>query len=332
MWRHVSSAFAAVTALSAAIIASLPASLQAAQVESVWNGGAGNWGQGSNWDGAISPNNGVNGNTYLVYIDRGNAATSSVTLDISPTIDGLELDSADTLNIINSRALTILSVGGFLNNGQLTFNSSSDPTTLHFSGEQTITGNGQVNFVSGGDNRITTNNTVLTNGAGHTIRGGGRLLNNSGGLINLGTILLDQPGGMTVDPNGLGFVNSGTMRASGTGIFAFSAGTFTNNTTIEILTGSTLTLSGGVSIIGGTLTTAGTGQIINTSGTNTFDGVTLNGTLNQNNATAITVLNGLTNNGSFNINPASDTTTLHFQWRPNDWWQRPDCVLRGWDQ
>ena len=51
-----------------------------------------------------------------------------------------------------------------------------------------------------------TDNTVMIQEAGHTIRGQGRLLNNTGGMINRGSIVGDT-GSLEVHANGLGFHN-----------------------------------------------------------------------------------------------------------------------------
>jgi hypothetical protein len=75
---------------------------------------------------------------------------------------------------------------GLLNAGSFKLNSDGANTTLHFQGAQTAAGRGAIVESNHDTNRITTNNTVFTNGNGfgHTIRGARQPLANTGGLIN----------------------------------------------------------------------------------------------------------------------------------------------------
>ena len=118
-------------------------------------------------------------------------------------------------------------------------------------------------------------------------------------LTNQGTILANQPNGLTIDPNAGGVTNSGTMKATAGAGLTLTGGSFTNTNLIQadaaagaantvILTSSaTLTNTGGTlaalngssvdlrgtSIVGGTLSTSGTGTIHNTQGA-TLSGLT----------------------------------------------------------
>ncbi|MCP3991956.1 MAG: hypothetical protein GY724_22985, partial [Actinomycetia bacterium] len=111
------------------------------------------------------------------------------------------------------------------------------------------------------------------------------------------------------------FQNDGTMEAAGTGGLAFSGGTFVNNTSIDVLTGSKLDLNNGTTLQGGTLMTAGSG-VINVNGTTAsdvvLDGITNQGSVAQFNSKEATVVNGLTNDGTWQIFSAGSTTGLEF--------------------
>ena len=205
--------------------------------------------------------------------------------------------------------------GGLTNNGTWNMNSTGSLTDLTFAGDIALGGSGEVAMSNNSKNRFLTNNMTLTQAATHTIRGGGQLLVNTGGMVNQGTIIADQATAITIDPNGLGFTNQGTMQATGAGGFVFNGGTFTNtDQTIEVLTGSKLDLTGGVTIVGGTLSTTGTG-VINVKGSSTdleLNDVTIASTVNQGDGFDAEINVGLTNNGTWNMNSTGGNTDLTF--------------------
>src|SRR5262245_54901646 len=89
-----------------------------AQTTVSWVGGNRSWSNLLNWSPPTIPTN-VAGTTYSVLIDNANAANSSVSLDISATIDSLTIDSADSLTLNNNVSLTIVNSGagtGTINN------------------------------------------------------------------------------------------------------------------------------------------------------------------------------------------------------------------------
>ncbi len=235
----------------------------AALVNVTWISGSGNWSTAGNWNPGQVPNNG--GDAYIVRIDNDGGTNSVVTLNTIVTVDQLTVDANDILNFNNGQDMTI-AVSGITNNGAINLNSTGGSTDLTFAGDITLGGSGEVVMGNQDDNRILTNNTTLTQDVNHTIQGAGQLLADTGGMVNLGTIIADQATAITIDPNALGFTNQGTMQATGGGGFVFNVGTFTNTgETIEVLTGSKLDLNGGVTVVGGTLSTTGTG-VINVKG------------------------------------------------------------------
>jgi len=184
----------------------------AANVNATWNGGAGNWNSAGNWSGGVVPNNG-GGNTFSVFIDGSNPANSVVTLNLNPTITNLTIDANDQLIQSNNQDLAIAG-GALTNNGTWLLNSTGNLTNLICSGGATLSGSGSIVMSDSINNRILPNdNTVCTHAKGHTIRGAGQLLVNTGGMQNAGTIIADQSNSLVVDPNALNFENTGALGA-----------------------------------------------------------------------------------------------------------------------
>jgi len=206
-------------------------------------------------------------------------------------------------------------VHGVTNDATWNLNSSLSSTDVTFSGDTALGGTGQIVMSDSAYNRLLSNGSTLTHVAGHTIRGAGQLLANSGGMINQGTIIAEGANEMRIDPSGLGFTNQGTMTAAGAGGFDFQSGTFTNTgRTIHVQPGSKLDLNGGVTLIGGTVQNSGSGRVnILGSGTNlTLDAVTLQGTVNQANSYDARVINGVTNDAVWNLNSSLSSTDVTF--------------------
>ena len=98
------------------------------QTTSTWNGGNGNWSTAADWTPNVAPNGNVN-----VLIDGGNAAASTVTLDINSSVNNLTINSDDGLSLNNGTALTVN--GSAINNaGGLSLNSSGSNTDLIIGG------------------------------------------------------------------------------------------------------------------------------------------------------------------------------------------------------
>ena len=76
-----------------------------------WNGGVGSWNVAANWTPNVVPCNSAT-DTYSVLIDGSEVgAASEVNLDISCSVNGVTIDASETLNILNSRSLTVASGG-----------------------------------------------------------------------------------------------------------------------------------------------------------------------------------------------------------------------------
>ena len=209
-----------------------------------WNGGTGNWSNISNWDIGAVPNNGVY--QYTVLIDNGDAANSIVSLDQNTTISILNIQASDTLNLLTSNEMRVLSyinnsgtgnqadgstlnIAGYLDNSNnWNLNSSgniSSQVNFLYSGSVEFRGTSQLNLSDALYNNILGNTSsgtdnILTNTINHTIRGAGDLGTFNDEINNAGLILADKttnPLDVTFGWVNSGCNNSGAIRSTDTG-------------------------------------------------------------------------------------------------------------------
>ncbi len=274
----------------------------AAVVEATWDGGAGSllWSGANNWSPDGVPNNGIPTNTYYnVTIGRG----FTVNLDANRSIDSLTLSSGlgeqQTLNIENSRTLTIVrgdasrpNSGVITLHGVLSLNSSGSGTYLFLNGNVDVTGSGVLQLGNNINNAITgVSGSRLTNNL-TTIQGAGQIGGNVIAITNNANsyIFADFSGSsLILDPNAAGIINQGTLAARNGGNLALSGngGGGLNNTggTISALDSSTVSIQSAMQVTGGTLSTTGTG-VINVQQSSVLNGVTSTGMLRVPNAQA----------------------------------------------
>ena len=156
--------------------------------------------------------------------------------------------------------------GAINNTGTIEINATTGLTDLRIEDVVTLSGGGSV-LLGGANARIL---DETGDALGHlvnvdnTIHGQGRIgidrtqiTNQSGGTIDA-----DVSGvALHVDPNASGFLNQGTLQASGGGVLSLEDGTFTNTgATIQALDASVIQLDN-ATIIGGTLATSGSGYV-----------------------------------------------------------------------
>ena len=239
-------------------------------------------------------------NTGTLDIANGVAANIQSSTLSSMTING---------DVVQANNLTNTITNGLTLNGTWSLNSTGNLTSLLFSGAQTVSGTGTIVMGDAVNNRLINNNTVTTIGSGITVRGAGRLLDNSGGLVNQGTIVAEGGNALVIDPNGLGFVQNGVLRAAGPGGLQLINGTFDLNNPLDVMAGSALFVSGAI-LNAGTLDIAnGVAANIQSS---TLNGMTINGDVAQGNNLTNTILNGLTVNGTWSLNSGGNLTSLLF--------------------
>lgn len=252
----------------------------------------------------------VTGGT-LTSINSGKirALSNSTLSDITLTAgSNLELGNANRLNlsgtIANAGTIQLLAVGNY-----------TDLVTA--SGGATLSGGGTITLSNSANNRIygATSTTTLIN-ENNTISGAGQLGVNILQLDNRSTISASYSGAtLEIDPSGSGVINTGTLQAINGGILRLDSGTFTNTGgMIHAATGSRVDLAS-AAIVGGSLSTAGTGVIRTVNAGNTLGGVltlTLDSQLALNNATNLTLLSSgtFTNLGTITLNGAANFTDL----------------------
>ncbi|WP_309400059.1 MBG domain-containing protein [Cerasicoccus maritimus] len=291
---------------------SLWASNAAYATDATWVGGTSNWNTQGNWFDFVIPNS----SAFDVYIDGGAAGNSAVTFNLgSTTLNSLNISSGDSLNITNNRTLTLAGanpVVAFQNNGLLSLSSVGNTTQLYFPNASTISGSGSISMGNSGANYLTSSN-VITNGPGHTIYGAGNLLNNSGGMINQGSVIATRTSALSIDPSASGFVNQGVLSATGSGGMNLYAATYTNTGhVISVGDGSRIRLYNSTVIDGGELQTTGSGDFF-TSGNPSFtSGIRLNGVLNVSNNHGVYLYGGFVNDGTVNLSSVGNTTFLSF--------------------
>ena len=128
--------------------------------------------------------------------------------------------------------------GSIVNNGQLNLASTGNATYFRtLGGNATVSGSGTWNFSNTTANLIdaTSLGESLTI-VGNTLRGSVSLGANNLIVINRGTIIADQSGGILIDPPAAtGFVNDtgGTLAAEAAGSITIAAGPFTNAGTLR---------------------------------------------------------------------------------------------------
>ena len=225
----------------------------AAQTTAIWKGGAGTYTSTSNWDIGILPNNDST-TTYHLIVDQNPGTFSSVSLNTSPTIDSLTIDSGDTFVIENARILRVVGTA-VTNAGTLAVRSAGSVTILRLDNSITLSGGGKLSLLAENLAELLSAaaNASLTN-QDNIIRGQGRLGLNSMQIVNQFTIQADSPGRiLDIDPNANGLFNSGLLVATNRGILQCSNGEYNNVAgVICAMNDSEIRLSN-ASVLGGTL-------------------------------------------------------------------------------
>ncbi len=113
------------------------------------------------------------------------------------------------------------------------------------------------------------------------------------------------------------FLNNGILRASNGAVLLLTGsggGTFTNNNLIEALDGSEVQLTAGASIIGGTLSTTGTGVFRANGSQNVFlTSLTNSGTLLANDNSDLGLAGSIINSGSITVTSLGSATDIEIQ-------------------
>jgi len=275
--------------LRAAVAAAIAAtSISTAHAASwVWLGGDGDWNNALSWSLPGFPN----GFGELVTIDGGNVLASNVSLNVNATVAGLTISTGDSLSILSARQLVL--GGPFSNDGTLRLVSTGSFTDLVFTSNVSVSGTGSILLSSQTNNRIlgSTGTERFTLGAGQVLRGAGQLGVNQLKITNLGTIVADQPGGLTIAPTNAvdGFLNAGGV--------------------IEVKSGGQVNFYNGP-VTGGTLRGESTAALIGGNGSGVLKDVAFEGAMTLRNANVMALSGSIANTGALHIESTGSFTDL----------------------
>ena len=287
----------------------LIASASYGQATQINGAASGNWSNTASWSPATVPNNG-GGNTYDVTLLSSPAV--NITLDISPTIDTLTLDSG---SVLSTDASTTLTTTGVTNGGTIEFNNGN---TLTVNGSMTTSNyldldKGSKLVVTG---NLTNSGQMYTNiqndvTAANTITVDGTFTNNLGATAHIGYF------GDTSD-----VMNVGTL--SNSGFLEVDTGATLNltnqaNGVTDVVSGSELDVYGtlkagsanGLAKLGsveGSLYIANGQTFTDTPGSGTL---TNSGTLDLELDSNVTVSGNLTNSGALYTNVRNQEVSGH---------------------
>lgn len=206
------------------------------------------------------------------------------------------------------------------NDGTITINANAgtNSSNLFVTGNLALSGTGVLRMTTSGqlnDAELETSaGMILTQQAGHSIRGAGTIL---GDLINYGTIMADEAAHvllLNTNPK----ANHGTMGAAAGSYLDVSGITLTQGPGGQLLADEgTVELMTGATVVGGTLASNGAGRVSMVSGTTTLADVHNTGTF--------TILPGTvnlrgsltTNDGTITLNPAGSSSNVFLTFTEN---------------
>jgi fibronectin-binding autotransporter adhesin len=234
----------------------------------------------------------------VVQSDSGGTDLNGVTITAGSTYSAGSGSTTELDNTITNKGTLAIAAGGA-------------NTAVNMSGGVTLTGGGAITLSNSafGTAFLRANSATAVTNVNNTIEGAGEL-GDSGSLVLNNEATIDaNVSGQTLDVNAGngGVTNTGTMEATGGG-FLTLRNTITNtNGLIKSGAGSTVNVVG--TIIGGTLTTTGSGLMQSDSGGTDLDGVTISSgsTYTAGPGTDTELDNTITNKGTFAISAAGQT-------------------------
>lgn len=239
-------------------------------------------------------------------VDGGVVRVASTTLT--------DVETQGSVAVQSGRAMTVRG-NGMTNNGTILVNETrgSSGTYVQFEVDGSLGGTGTIvlNSTSNVETAVLRNvgaGTRIQHGAGHTVRGTGRI---AGSLVNNGTLNADVTNGeMAIDAS---ITNNSLITATNGGIAQI------NNTTVTQNGSGALRANGGVvqlassAIVGG-LMEATNGGIVRATGGSSLNGVTVNGPWALANGSSITIgAAGIVNNGVLTVNETSGNSGTYVQ-------------------
>jgi hypothetical protein len=313
-WRHRTMR-QTLAAIAIAIATTMMATTAEAG-DSTWKGGTGSWIVDANWsDGA------PNSSSTNAIINGSPPGNSAVGLDRVRAVGTLNIAPGQSLNLFDGARLDIS--GNALIDGTFMLGSASTAAELQFlGGNRTISGSGSLileNSASG-TNRIfvqgQTNNRI-TFESGLTVQGAGDIGAGISRFTNRGIVEANQPVMLKLNPSNISdaFINEGTLRAVNGATLHFAAASYANTGgMIQAQDASFVELASSATVVGGTLSTLGSGVIRTvqaaTKTTVTLNDVALTGLFTLGNGNQLDIKGTLTNSGTLQIASTGGLTDL----------------------
>lgn len=278
--------------LGAGLASAFPLLASGATITATWLGGSGSW-TNANWDIAGFPNDNVS-DVFIARVDGGSGGSASpVLLNIDAELSGLEVDSGDSVTILNGRDLTLS--GSLVNDGDISISASGQTTNLFIDGPTSLSGTGTVTMSNTFFNSIAAVGTAspsvsVASGAAQTFSG-------------LGNLLVDV-------------ANAGTLRADGSGTVVRVAGAqMSNSGLLEATNGGAFQIQNGARVVGGTLDSSGGGEFRSGGGSTlaVLDGVTNNGQVRVLNGTNLGLAGSVVNDGDIALGATGSATNLFIE-------------------
>ncbi|GAB5495582.1 MAG: hypothetical protein Phyf2KO_06620 [Phycisphaerales bacterium] len=287
---------------AAGVLAALTATNAAGQTSNWTNSSGGFWSTMANWDAAVPTMPGQSASFGL-----GSAYTVNLN-GISVSIDEIHVTNPDVLvSVSPARTLGLVGAAS-TNNGiiQLNPNGSAANSFIQIDGAHSISGSGVINLRTSSDNSQIDGAGILTNGAGHTIQGVGQLntmIVNNGTIA--GNIAVSVSGNLLEVQNDV--VNNAFMRGESGSILSLEGVTIdqTGGGSLVAANAGFVNVSASDAVIlGGTIDTEGTGEFnVLGSGIATFDSVTNGGFIDVDPAGTLNIVgSGLINDGIIMLN------------------------------
>lgn len=263
------------------------------------------------WNVPASWSNGVPGlGVATEAVIQSARPTVTVTLNMSPVLESLTLGAGTTLVQPNNFDVSCFAL---TNNGLWTLASTGATTDLLLTANASFAGTGAVELGGLPGNRILGVGVprTLTNGLGHTIRGGGLLGVNNTILVNHGTVeaTLDQKT-LLVDAAPGWSSNDGLFKARDGGMLTLQGTQLDNaNGTIVAMPGGHVILRSST-IKGGFLESDGDGTFSLTYEVSNLEDITTVGTLLQPDNADCTVAGTITNLGVWSLQSDGASTEI----------------------
>ena len=239
-------------------------------------------------------------------------------LRVPVSINAFFTDVTNTGSMLANNNSDVGISGSFTNSGTVTVTSTGSATDIEVQAVGAMIDGGGTITLGG-----TTNARI--NGVGNpqltivdqTIEGFGQIgvntlaINNQGNTIDANSP--DNP--LILDPNTVGFTNTGILQASNDGRLEFNAGVYTNSGgVIRAMTGSEVRFREGTVVVGGELTTQNDGLLSVDTSTNVFfENLTNSGTVVTRNNSDLGFNGTITNNGTISVNSTGSATDIEIQ-------------------